>query len=222
MDNSCQEGEARLILPPSHVKRQVPSTGSSDTATQLCSVLLYLALLSGLAFNAEGDTLDVLRAVWTSLNGETCNGVLALTIFEGSRNLWVGTDYCNGTDFLGITCDSSRRVTGLSLDSLPSTGTLNPLINNLTSLSYLRIVNCQLTGSIPDFSGTALTRLELSHNELSGPLPDSICNATSLITVYLHVNALSGPIPPCISRLKSLTDLWLGVNYHSPYTLHHG
>ncbi|PRP74347.1 putative leucine-rich repeat receptor-like protein kinase [Planoprotostelium fungivorum] len=167
-------------------------------------ILSYLTVANeetkGIAtFNAE--TLEVLRAVWKSLNGMT-----PIYSSDGSDKR------CRYCSFLGVQCDLSGRVSGIDLSGLSFTGTIDPLINNLTSLTRLRMVSCQLTGPIPDLSGTSLTHLDLSYNGLFGPIPDSICNATSLVEMYLHVNFLSGPIPPCISRLQNLTTLYLGAN----------
>ena len=57
-----------------------------------------------------------------------------------------------------------------------------------------------------------VTRLDLSLNNLSGPLPAAICNLTGLITLYLYSNSLNGWVPSEIGNLTNLTILSLGGN----------
>ncbi|GAB4829566.1 hypothetical protein Ancab_040637 [Ancistrocladus abbreviatus] len=53
----------------------------------------------------------------------------------------------------------------------------------------------------------------LSHNTLSGEIPTSICNATSLAALDLEDNKLSGRIPPCLFNLSNtMSTLSLGKN----------
>uniref|UniRef100_A0A6N2KEU8 non-specific serine/threonine protein kinase n=1 Tax=Salix viminalis TaxID=40686 RepID=A0A6N2KEU8_SALVM len=60
--------------------------------------------------------------------------------------------------------------------------------------------NCSLTGGIPDYIGnnwTALRYLDLSFNNLSGSIPQSLKNALRLV---LTNNKLNGSIPPWILK----------------------
>ncbi|GAB4829538.1 hypothetical protein Ancab_040634 [Ancistrocladus abbreviatus] len=53
----------------------------------------------------------------------------------------------------------------------------------------------------------------LSHNALSGEIPTSICNVTSLAALDLEDNKLSGRIPPCLFNLSNtMPTLSLGQN----------
>ncbi|CAN6875759.1 unnamed protein product [Brassica oleracea] len=102
-------------------------------------------------------------------------------------------------------------------------------VKEATSLKNLSLVNCNLTGSIPDFFSSetlpSLASLNLSRNNLHGGLPSSFANSslqqlylngqklngsisvlqnmTSLVEVDLQGNAFSGPIPD-LSGLQSL------------------
>lgn len=51
--------------------------------------------------------------------------------------------------------------------------------------------------------------LVLSNNNLSGPLPDTICEMTQLRRLDLSGNQLNGPIPECIGELTQLQELTL-------------
>ncbi|KAF2532941.1 hypothetical protein F2Q70_00031672 [Brassica cretica] len=102
-------------------------------------------------------------------------------------------------------------------------------VKEATSLKNLSLINCNVTGSIPDFFGSetlpSLASLKLSRNNLHGGLPSSLSgsslqqlylngqklngsisvlqNMTSLVEVDLQGNAFSGPIPD-LSGLQSL------------------
>ncbi|KAK9162079.1 hypothetical protein Syun_002981 [Stephania yunnanensis] len=57
-----------------------------------------------------------------------------------------------------------------------------------------------------------LGQLNLSNNLLSGSLPSSLSNFTSLQILLLNGNQFSGPIPPSIGQLHQLLKLDLGRN----------
>ncbi|CAN7102342.1 unnamed protein product [Brassica rapa subsp. narinosa] len=102
-------------------------------------------------------------------------------------------------------------------------------VKDATSLKNLSLINCNVTGSIPDFFGSetlpSLASLKLSRNNLHGGLPVSLAgsslqqlylngqklngsisvlqNMTSLVEIDLQGNAFSGPVPD-LSGLTSL------------------
>ncbi|XP_010556225.1 PREDICTED: receptor-like kinase TMK2 [Tarenaya hassleriana] len=104
-------------------------------------------------------------------------------------------------------------------------------LKDAVALQELSIVNCNLSGKIPDFFGgqtfPSLKTLQLSHNSFVGELPSSLAgssievlwvngqmlngsisvlqNITALKEVWLHGNQFSGPIPD-VSGLVSLMN----------------
>ncbi len=72
----------------------------------------------------------------------------------------------------------------------------------------------QLSGPIPTelASLTKLTHLYLYDNQLSGPIPAEIASLTNLTELDLSENQLSGPIPSELGSLTKLEDLWLFGN----------
>ncbi|KAL0889469.1 hypothetical protein Bca101_013452 [Brassica carinata] len=105
-------------------------------------------------------------------------------------------------------------------------------VKEATSLKILSLVNCSITGTIPDFFGSetlpSLVSLKLSNNYLRGGLPESLGrsslqqlylngqqdlyldgsisvlqNMTTLVEIDLQGNAFSGQIPD-LSGLQSL------------------
>lgn len=75
-----------------------------------------------------------------------------------------------------------------------------------------------LTGPTPcdwygvDCTGTNITSLDLSNNNLSGPLVREIGLLTTIVELNLSSNNLSGPLIPEIGLLTSLVDLDLSNN----------
>ncbi len=72
----------------------------------------------------------------------------------------------------------------------------------------------QLSGPLPAEIGDLvnLETLWLFDNQLSGPIPAEIGNLANLKTLLLFDNELSGPLPAEIGNLASLQDLWLYNN----------
>ncbi|CAM6061030.1 unnamed protein product, partial [Sphagnum tenellum] len=75
---------------------------------------------------------------------------------------------------------SLLRLQNIILDDASIVGTLPPAIGGLTNLAILDLSGNQLTGPIPNFgSMTALQTLKLSGNQLSGPSPVFLDSSTS-------------------------------------------
>lgn len=75
-------------------------------------------------------------------------------------------------------------------------------------LRVLIIPNCQLSGSVPQWTtkSSNLQLLDLSWNKLSGSIPPWLGTFQSLFYLDLSNNSFSGPIPREITDLQSLID----------------
>lgn len=112
-------------------------------------------------------------------------------------NFGLGSDCCL---IPGITCDLSGRVVKIQLQNTP----LN--ISQLPpETTFVSLENCSLSGPLFEFT-QALTVVDLSRNELSGSVPNSISLSKSLTTLRLDSNRLSGKLPD-LSKLTSLQVL---------------
>ncbi|XP_062083784.1 leucine-rich repeat receptor-like serine/threonine-protein kinase BAM3 [Humulus lupulus] len=116
-------------------------------------------------------------------------------------------------DGLG-TCSSLIRVRlgqNYLNGSIPNGFLYLPLLN----LAELQENN--LSGSLSENVNSSsnpvkLSQLNLSKNLLSGPLPSSISNFTSVQILLLSGNQFSGPIPPSIGQLSQVLTLDLSQN----------
>ncbi|XP_076918596.1 receptor-like protein Cf-9 homolog isoform X1 [Bidens hawaiensis] len=103
--------------------------------------------------------------------------------------------------------------------SLEYTGLQGRLPDNILSLEYLEGLylsyNENLSGPLPNVNtstNSPLTVLVLSWTNISGEIPTSIGNLTSLIDLRLADTSLSGEIPKSIGNLRSLESLYLSYN----------
>ncbi|GAB4841216.1 hypothetical protein Ancab_039679 [Ancistrocladus abbreviatus] len=99
------------------------------------------------------------------------------------------------------------QLVGCSLTQFPK------FLHNQTTLELLILANNQIEGPLflPPLSN--LWRYDLSYNALSGEIPTSICNATSLVELHLEQNTFTGKIPQCLWNLSnSLAMLSLSHN----------
>ncbi|XP_006655141.1 probable LRR receptor-like serine/threonine-protein kinase At1g56130 [Oryza brachyantha] len=89
---------------------------------------------------------------------------------------------------------------------------ISPLafISNLTSLTNLILRNCKISGNIAevDFSKLAsLMLLDLSFNNITGQIPQTILNLGNLTFVFLGSNSLTGSLPDAISPSLKTVDV---------------
>ncbi|GLT46085.1 hypothetical protein SLA2020_198700 [Shorea laevis] len=176
----------------------------SKAVSTVISVLLWLLISCSLGYGLQGD-IDCLKSIKSSL--EDPFGYLNAT--------W---NFNNNTEgficrFTGIECwhPDENRVLNIQLSDMGLKGKFPRGIQNCSSLTGLDLSNNELFGPIPvDISKIIpyATTLKLSSNNFSGEIPENLSNVTFLNVLNLDHNRLTGQIPPklvLLSRLKTFT-----------------
>jgi hypothetical protein len=140
------------------------------------------------------------------LHGADAHGILAAN--------WSTGDACAGR-WTGVGCSADgRRVVSLSLPSLDLRGSLDPL-SHLGELRALDLRGNRLNGTLDALllGAPNLVLLYLSHNDISGAIPDAVARLARLVRVDLADNSLRGPIPAAaLGKLTGLLTLKLQDN----------
>ncbi|KAI4298496.1 hypothetical protein L6164_032047 [Bauhinia variegata] len=115
----------------------------------------------------------------------------------------------------GLTCTpDSTRINQITLDPAGYSGTLTPLVSQLTQLAILDLADNSFFGPIPSSlsSLSNLQTLTLRSNSFSGSIPSSITSLKSLETLDLAYNSLSGSLLNSMNFLTSLRRIDLSFN----------
>ncbi|KAL3630418.1 hypothetical protein CASFOL_023402 [Castilleja foliolosa] len=144
----------------------------------------------------------------------------ALRSSVGGRPLLWNLSSPTPCSWAGVTCSpGNAAVVALRLPGMGLSGHLPPnTISNLTNLQTLSLRYNALSGPLPaDFfsSLTSLRNLYLQNNLFSGQIPDSLFSLSSLVRLNLGHNNFSGPISPSFSNLTRLGTLYLEDNHFS-------
>jgi len=119
--------------------------------------------------------------------------------------------------FRGVDCwhPDENRVVNIRLSGMGLKGQFPLGLENCTSLTRLDLSRNELQGPIPsDFYKRPpyITYLDLSYNNFSGEIPSSIANLSFLNVLILDHNQLIGNIPPQIGLLQRLRNFSVADN----------
>lgn len=179
----------------------------------LCLLFVFLHLPFSLSTTPPAE-VAALKAFKSAINPSTIPPYSCLGSWDFSLDPCLAP---RTTHYLcGFTCthNGSPRVVSITLDSVGYSGTLTPLVSQLTQLVVLDLGENSFHGTIPPSlsSLSLLQSLSLRGNSFSGPLPPSMGALRSLQDVDLSGNFLSGPLPNTLSSLSLLTRLDLSFN----------
>ncbi|XP_059318609.1 putative receptor-like protein kinase At3g47110 [Lycium ferocissimum] len=111
-----------------------------------------------------------------------------------------------------------RALNKIDLSENELIGSIPANFSNFQNLLSMDMSKNKLNGSIPKqlLNLPSLSAfLNLSHNLLSGPLPEEVDSLESVVTINLSYNRLSSQIPNSIHNCKSLEQLLLSHNMFS-------
>lgn len=127
---------------------------------------------------------------------------------------WLEGELSKENKWHGITCNPDyTHVSKIILDRNKLRGKLPSTLGELSNLESLVLNNNHLE-STDEAMGKLkkLTHLDLSNNELQGPIPSWIGKLKNLKILNLSNNKLIGTIPPWIENLEDLEELLLDGN----------
>ncbi|KAL1564497.1 leucine-rich repeat receptor-like kinase protein THICK TASSEL DWARF1 [Salvia divinorum] len=173
-------------------------------------LLLLLAVVSPSLASAIPSETAALRAFKSAVKPSSIPPASCLAKWNFSADP-CATPRIN--DFICGVTSAGDRVVQLTLDSQGYSGTLTPLLSQLTQLVTLDVGENDFHGLIPPSIASLpnLQNLILRGNSFSSTLPPSIAAAKSLLTLDLGRNSISGPLPD-LSPLAALTSLDLSYN----------
>ena len=131
---------------------------------------------------------------------------------DANSNKWLSEAPIS--DWSGAKLDEMGRVRILERVTMNLTGSIPPVLAQLSELRELKLWRNQLTGSIPPELGQLvyLEDLNLGTNQLTGSIPTELGQLVNLTNLDLWRNQLSGSIPPELGQLVNLEGLDLSRN----------
>eukprot|EP00232_Nephroselmis_pyriformis_P001541 CAMPEP_0182914716 /NCGR_PEP_ID=MMETSP0034_2-20130328/38713_1 /TAXON_ID=156128 /ORGANISM="Nephroselmis pyriformis, Strain CCMP717" /LENGTH=1302 /DNA_ID=CAMNT_0025051499 /DNA_START=117 /DNA_END=4022 /DNA_ORIENTATION=+ len=124
---------------------------------------------------------------------------------SGALSTWTGT-VCGATTWASVACSGTNVVEVNLCCFFNFAGPLAPEFSALTAMTRLILSNNAMTGTIPAQLSTlaSLASLFINNNAWKGPIPAQLSTLASLTYLGLHFNALTGTIPAQLSTLASL------------------
>ncbi|KAG5586634.1 hypothetical protein H5410_047068 [Solanum commersonii] len=119
---------------------------------------------------------------------------------------WSGTNVCKWS---GVSCDSSGRVSSISLISKSLGGQLPPDLNQLSNLQTFNIQKNRISGSLPSLSNLpSLQDVHLDSNNFTSVPPNFLSGLTNLQKFSIDDNPSLPPwtIPDSLTDSTSLAD----------------
>ncbi|XP_075661405.1 putative LRR receptor-like serine/threonine-protein kinase At1g53430 isoform X2 [Castanea sativa] len=162
-----------------------------------------LSNLKRLVLNANNftGTIPETFGKLTNLTEFRIDGTAISGKIPGFIGNWIKLDRLDmqGTFMEGpipVTISLLSNLTELMISDLKGLSIEFPNLKDLKKLKYLVLRNCLITDILPDYIGElkSLKRLDLSFNNLSGPIPEAFWDR-DLDDMYLTNNSLSGEVP---------------------------
>uniref|UniRef100_F6GSL0 non-specific serine/threonine protein kinase n=1 Tax=Vitis vinifera TaxID=29760 RepID=F6GSL0_VITVI len=164
--------------------------------------------------NEETQTLLKWKA---TLHTHNHSSLLSWTLYPNNftnSSTHLGTE-ASPCKWYGISCNHAGSVIRINLTESGLRGTLEDFsFSSFPNLAYVDISMNNLSGPIPPQIGllSKLKYLDLSINQFSGGIPPEIGLLTNLEVLHLVQNQLNGSIPHEMGQLSSLYELALYTN----------
>jgi hypothetical protein len=123
-----------------------------------------------------------------------------------------GAFYTGG--FENVNFEDLLFLNYLNMDGNFFNSTIPSVLATLPSLEYLYMSDTYLIGDLTPLQGmSAIMELWADGNpNITGPIPESFGNMTTLKSLSLAYNSLSGTIPTQMGQLTDMVQMWLFFN----------
>ncbi|VVA30583.1 PREDICTED: probably inactive leucine-rich [Prunus dulcis] len=170
--------------------------------------VLWLLLSCGFSFGVESD-INCLKSIKASLE-DTLGYLNSSWDFNNNTEGFI----CN---FLGVECwhPQESKVLNIKLSDLGLKGSFPQGVANCTSLTGLDLSSNQLNGPLPTDIYEIIkfiTSLDLSSNSFTGQIPLQLSNCSLLNVLKLDNNKFSGIIPPELGQLSRIKTFSVANN----------
>ncbi|KAK6945339.1 Serine-threonine/tyrosine-protein kinase, catalytic domain [Dillenia turbinata] len=162
----------------------------------LASLFLFLSFVFSLSHALNSDGLSLL-ALKSAITTDPTHIFSTWSEYDSTPCHWPG-----------IKCNPQNKVTEISLSKRGFNGYIPSEIAQILSLQKLCLSYNNFTNPIPlslfNDNTSSLLSLDLSHNSLTGSVPNEIRNLRNLCFLDLSSNLLNGSLPDKLSELQSL------------------
>ncbi|KAF3442967.1 hypothetical protein FNV43_RR16885 [Rhamnella rubrinervis] len=199
-----------LNLGSNNFSGEIPAT--IGLLQELRSLMLDHCLFNG-SYPPEIGNLSNLEMLYVGPNSllQPSRFPANYTQFKKLKTLWISESNLIGE--IPETIGDMASLEEVDLSKNDFSGNIPRGLFMLKNLSILYLFKNRLSGEIPQVvDATKMTILDLSENNLTGPIPEDFGKLTQLTGMSLIFNQLSGPIPESMGRLPSLMDLRLFNN----------
>ncbi|KAH0685348.1 hypothetical protein KY290_016624 [Solanum tuberosum] len=175
--------------------------------------LKYLDL-SDNHFNGQLDEFKSKELVWIDLGTNYLKSPIPNSLLNQEYLMFFSLSSNNFSDDLNFSMFSNFSRLGML--NLPynsfSWADKDQVKSNLLNFLYdLDLRSNLLQGSVP-IPPSSIQNFFISHNNLSGHIPSTICNLEFLRILDLASNSLKGAIPPCFGNMSTIEVLDLRHN----------
>ncbi|KAK1598501.1 hypothetical protein QYE76_017925 [Lolium multiflorum] len=211
----CQDGKATVIdVQEKQLVGTVPDAENGSLSS------LDVLNLRGNKFTGKlpllaAPQLTSLRLdgnAFTSMPEKFFSGMPMLQFFNISNNAALSEWSFSTVDMRSLPALFSFQANNAGLN-----GTLHELFSNTTagfpfpSLAHISMADNQLSGTIPELKGTAISQLDISNNRLSGSITFISDLTSSANSLQLSHNAFTGSLPD-FSEFRQLSALYVDHN----------
>ncbi|KAL5077734.1 hypothetical protein RYX36_016718 [Vicia faba] len=181
---------------------------SSHKMATLVFFLLLVSLfpsISSLSLKNQASILVSMKQEFELSNTSSC------------LNTWNISNYVSLCTWYGIQCDQTNNVVSLDISNLNVSGSLSPLITNLSTLVNLSIQGNNFHGEFPTeiHNLQSLKFLNISNNMFTGNMSWEFNRLEELEVLDVYNNGFHGSLPHGVTQLLRLKHLNFGGNYFS-------